>query len=140
MNKTLSLTLGLPVFLAGCSLAPDFLRPAAPVPAAWPTQIADSAAAQPVPEDWRAYFTDARLQAPIAAALEHNRDLKIAFARVDEARALAGLARADRFPTVDANLQRQASETPADLSPSGRRTFSQRFDANLGIAAFELDF
>ncbi|MBK7136865.1 MAG: efflux transporter outer membrane subunit [Rhodocyclales bacterium] len=140
MTKHLPLALSLSVALAGCSLAPDFLRPAAPVPAAWPTQVADSAAAQPVPEDWRAYFTDARLQAPIAAALEHNRDLKISLARVDEARALAGLARADRFPTVDANLQRQASLTPGDLTPSGRQTFSQRFDANLGIAAFELDF
>jgi len=140
MNKSLPLALSLAATLAGCSLAPDFLRPAAPVPAAWPTQAADSAAAQPVPEDWRAYFTDARLQAPIAAALEHNRDLKIAFARVDEARALAGLARADRFPAVDANLQRQAALTPGDLTPGGRQTFSQRFDANLGIAAFELDF
>ena len=140
MTKHLSLALGLALALSGCSLAPDFLRPAAPVPAAWPTLADDGATAQPVPEDWRAYFTDARLQAPIAAALEHNRDLKISLARVDEARALAGLARADRFPTVDANLQRQASEIPADLSPTGRRTFSQRFDANLGIAAFEVDF
>ena len=137
---TKPLALGLSIALAGCSLAPDFLRPAAPVPASWPTQVADDAAAQPLPEDWRAYFTDARLQAPIAAALEHNRDLKIALARVDEARAQAGLARADRFPAVDASLQRQAAETPADLAPGGRRTFSQRFDANLGIVAFELDF
>ena len=140
MTKSLPLALGLAAALAGCSLAPDFLRPAAPVPAAWPTPITDGAAAQPAPEDWRAYFTDARLQAPIAAALEHNRDLKIAIGRVDEARALAGLARADRFPAVDANLQRQAASTPGDLVPGGRRTFSQRFDANLGIAAFELDF
>lgn len=140
MTKHLPLALSLTFALAGCSLAPDFLRPAAPVPAAWPTQVADSATALTVPEDWRAYFTDARLQAPIAAALEHNRDLKISLARVAEARALAGLARADRFPAVDANLQRQASLTPGDLTPTGRQTFSQRFDANLGIAAFELDF
>ncbi|HMM54792.1 MAG TPA: efflux transporter outer membrane subunit [Candidatus Desulfobacillus sp.] len=132
--------LALALALSGCSLAPDFLRPAAPVPAAWPTQTADSAEAKPLPEDWREFFTDARLQALISAALENNRDLRIAVARVEEARALAGLARADRFPAVDAGLQRQAAETPADLSPSGRRTFSQRFDANLGIVSYELDF
>lgn len=140
MNKLLPLALSLSVILSGCSLAPDFLRPAAPVPAAWPTPVADGAAARPLPEDWRAYFTDVPLQALIAAALEHNRDLRISLARVDEARALAGLARADRFPPVDANLQRQASLTPGDLTPTGRRTFGQRFDANLGISAFELDF
>lgn len=140
MTKSIPLVLGLSAALAGCSLAPEFLRPAAPVPAAWPTQIADGAAVQPLPEDWRDYFTDSGLQGVIAAALEHNRDLKIALARVDEARALAGLARAERFPSVDASLQRQAALTPGDLTPTGRQTFSQRFDANLGIAAFELDF
>jgi len=140
LNKPLLLALGLPIVLAGCSLAPDFLRPAAPVPDAWPVKVADSPAAQPMPDDWRAYFTDDRLQAPIAAALAHNRDLRISLARVDEARALAGIARADRFPAVDANLQRQATATPADLTPSGRRAFSQRYDANLGIVSYELDF
>jgi multidrug efflux system outer membrane protein len=61
-------------------------------------------------------------------------------ARVEEARALAGLARADRLPTVDVNLQQQAAQTPADLSAAGRETISRRYDANLGVAAFELDF
>ncbi|MDR2239801.1 MAG: efflux transporter outer membrane subunit [Zoogloeaceae bacterium] len=144
MNKPLpftrNLACGLALLLAGCSFVPDYLRPSAPVPDAWPIAIDGNDAARPMPEDWRAYFTDARLQALIDAALEHNRDLRISIARVAEARALAGLARADRFPAIDANLQRQAASTPADLSQTRERTFAQRFDANLGITAFELDF
>jgi multidrug efflux system outer membrane protein len=55
----------------------------------------------PTKLEWREYFPDPRLQGLIAAALEHNRDLRIALARVDEARAQAGIARADRLPQLD---------------------------------------
>lgn len=138
MTKRLPLVLALAV--AGCSLAPEYKRPAAPVPGAWPTTLDGKTTATKFSDDWKTFFTDSHLQALIAAALEHNRDLKIAVARVDEARALAGLAGADRFPTVDVNVQRQAALTPADLSATGRPLSSQRYDANLGLAAFELDF
>jgi len=126
--------------LSACSLAPDYRRPDAPVPAAWPA--AEKAVAGAVRPDgnWRATFPDPRLQGLIAAALEHNRDLRIAVARVDEARALAGIARADRFPGVDLAAQRSAALLPADVSGAGRQVNTQRYDVNLGVAAFELDF
>jgi multidrug efflux system outer membrane protein len=126
------------MFAAGCSLVPEYLRPAAPVPEAWPGKIGTGGVA--VTDDWRAFFTDPRLQELIAAALEYNRDLRIAVARVDEARALAGIARAERFPTVNVNLQQQAAKIPGDLNTSGQPLISRRYDGNLGIAAFELDF
>ncbi len=130
------------VLLAGCSLAPEYKRPAVPVPETFPgiKLGAGDVAKLKFSDDWRSFFTDTTLQGLIAAALEHNRDLRIAVARVDEARALAGLAGADRLPGVDVNVQRQAALTPADLSGTGRQLSSQRYDANLGIAAFELDF
>ena len=55
-------------------------------------------------DDWRSYFTDAALQAWIDAALANNRDLRVAAGRLEEARALYGVQRADRMPSVDANL------------------------------------
>ncbi len=135
--------------VAGCSFIPGYERPAAPVPAQWPQKVgaggtataagADAARSVSVAE-WQAFFSDATLRQLITLALEHNRDLRIAVARVEEARALAGLARADRLPTVDVNLQQQAAKLPADLSSSGREAISRRYDANLGVAAFELDF
>ena len=136
MRKLLPLAVALAV--AGCSFTPEYQRPEAPVPSAWPeSQGAAGAAAM---TDWRGVFTDPQLQAMINAALEHNRDMRIAVARVDEARALAGIARADRFPTVDLAAQRGASLTPGDLSSTGRQLNAQRYDVNLGVTAFELDF
>jgi multidrug efflux system outer membrane protein len=123
--------------MAGCSLAPDYLRPAAPVPTLLKVGAGGTAI---TPKDWRTVFVQPQLQALIAAALEHNRDLRIAVGRVEEARALAGIARADRFPGVDVVAQRSASLTPADLSGTGRQLNAQRYDANLSITAFELDF
>lgn len=143
MSKRL-LALPALMLLAGCSMMPDYLRPAAPVPAAWPAsadvKVSPGGTASIAAEDWRRVFTEPQLQALIAAALEHNRDLRIAVARVAEARALAGVAAADRLPTVDVNFQRAASLTPGDLSATGRPLNAQRYDANLGVAAFELDF
>lgn len=134
MNKFLPLV----VLLAGCSFIPNYERSAAPVPAQWPAKV--SAGETAALGDWRAYFADPKLQSLIAAALEHNRDLRVAVARVEEARALAGIARADRFPGVDVNLQQQAQKVPGDLNTSGQPQISRRYDANLGVAAFELDF
>ncbi|MCM2288789.1 MAG: efflux transporter outer membrane subunit [Sulfuritalea sp.] len=140
MRKTLPLVLALA--LAGCSFTPEYQRPAAPVPTDWPMKVGagDTAKDAALLADWRAFFPDPRLQTLIAAALEHNRDLRIAVGRVDEARALAGIARADRLPTVDLAAQRAASLTPADLSGTGRQINSQRYDINLAVVAFELDF
>jgi multidrug efflux system outer membrane protein len=145
----------LALAMAGCSFAPEYQRPEAPVPATWPAtvdavalQVRDSASrasdtakgAMFATDDWRTFFPDGRLQGLIAAALEHNRDLRIAVARVDEARALAGIAAADRFPTLGLAAQRAAALTPSDLSPTGRQVNSQRYDVNLSMASFELDF
>jgi multidrug efflux system outer membrane protein len=141
MNKLLPLVVALAA--AGCSFIPEYQRPAAPVPADWPAAEkvgAGGTVSVPAVADWRAFFTDAPLQELIAAALEHNRDLRIAVARVDEARALAGIVRADRFPGVDVGLQQQAARVPGDLNSSGESALSRRYDANLGVAAFELDF
>jgi multidrug efflux system outer membrane protein len=150
MRKFLPLAVVLAA--AGCSFTPDYQRPEAPVPLAWPTG-STVGAPQGLPSvaggtvkgaalatDWRAFFPDPRLQTLIAAALEHNRDLRISVARVDEARAQAGIARADRFPNVDLAAQRTAALTPADLSGTGRQINSQRYDVNLAVVAFELDF
>ncbi|MDP1609662.1 MAG: efflux transporter outer membrane subunit [Sulfuritalea sp.] len=138
MHKLLPLAVAL--IAAGCSFTPDYQRPLAPIPAAWPTDARVGVGDTAIPTDWRAFFPDPSLQGLIAAALEHNRDLRIAVARVDEARALAGIARAERFPTVDLGAQRAASLTPGDLSGTGRQLNSQRYDVNLAVAAFELDF
>ncbi len=128
--------------LGGCSLAPTYQRPAAPIPADWPAAVnssakVDNARAMP---DWQAYFPDPRLQALILAALENNRDLRIATARIAEARAQYGIQQADRLPNVNLNAQRNASLSPASTSFTGKPYQAQRYDVNASLVSFELDF
>jgi len=125
--------------LAGCSFIPAYRQPELPVPAAWPEEVQIPAGATQTLA-WERYFPDARLQALIRAALEHNRDLRIATARVAEARALYGIQRADRLPTLAAGASASNSRTPADLSPTGSAVISRRLDVNVSLLAFELDF
>jgi multidrug efflux system outer membrane protein len=127
------------ILAAGCSLAPSYERPAAPVAAAWPEDGAPGARAA-AGLDWRQYFADPQLQALIAAALDHNRDLRIAVARVEEARGLYGVTRADRLPNLDLTAGRSAARTPADLSSTGSAVTAQRYDVAVSLLTFELDF
>lgn len=126
--------------LAGCSLAPTYQRPASPVAAAWPANAKPDGVRKIAQTDIAGYYPDPRLQALIAAALEHNRDLRIATARIAEARGLYGVQRADRLPNVNLNVSRSASSSPASTSFTGQTFKSQRYDVNLGLLSFELDF
>ncbi len=139
LEKMTRLSLGTVVLalLAGCSFIPVYERPAAPVPDHF--DGVTETTASPL-SSWGEYFSDPSLHALIEAALEHNRDLKIALARVEEARALAGIARADRFPTLEAQGSGNRSRTPADLTGIGQPRVASRYDAALGLTAFELDF
>lgn len=133
--KAMAMTL-LALALAGCSLAPAYERPAAPVPAAYGTPPADGQAA--MPQDWRGYFNDPALQAWIEAALKNNRDLRVAALRVQEARALYGVQRADRLPSVDGTGEFSRGRA-AEPGQTGMPV-ANRYRAAVGIAAFELDF
>lgn len=132
-----TLTMLLTVILAACSMQPSYERPALPVVDAWPVAASGVPASS---SDLPHYFPDARLQALIAAALEYNRDLRIATARVEEAQAQYGIQRASAFPSINLNAGRSASLTPASASFTGNKLHMQRYDVNLGIVSYELDF
>ncbi|MDO8349610.1 MAG: efflux transporter outer membrane subunit [Gallionella sp.] len=124
--------------LGGCSLAPTYQRPVAPIPLTWPdTAKPDGVRAMP---DWQVYFPDPRLQALIVAALQNNRDLRIATARIAEARAQYGIQQADRLPNVNLDASRNASLSPASTSFTGRPFQTQRYDVKVSLVSFELDF
>ncbi len=134
------------VVIAGCTMIPPYQRPEAPVPGSWPvgpsykngpSDPAD-AAADGVP--WREFFTDERLRAIIAAALENNRDLRAAALNVERARALYRIQRAELLPAVDAVGSGTKARVPHDLSSSGRSETVEQYRANLGIASWEIDF
>ena len=147
MNRNLFLYLGVIVtFFGGCTLVPEYTRPAAPVPADWPTGAAyhetKAAASAPTAVElpWREFFTDGRLQEIIAIALNNNRDLRLSALNVERARALYGIQRAELLPTANAVGIGSKERIPADLSSSGRVTTAERYSVNLGISSWEIDF
>ncbi|HEY0200866.1 MAG TPA: efflux transporter outer membrane subunit [Burkholderiaceae bacterium] len=130
--------------LAGCaSMAPPYEAPDLPVPADYPDDAPRAASenSQPVAATgWRDYFADPQLRALIEAALDNNRDLRLAVLRAEEARAAYGIQRADLLPTLGANAEATRSRTPADLSFTGQPLVGSSYQVNLGVSAWELDF
>jgi len=135
-----STLLTLAAVLGGCSLMPAYERPSAVVPPAWPDSVKLKATTGLALADWQHYFPDPRLQKLIAVALENNRDLRIATARIAEARAQYGIQLADRFPNVNLAATRNASRIPADLSSTGTIVTTQRYDVGVNLVSYELDF
>jgi multidrug efflux system outer membrane protein len=147
MNQNLFLLVGAIVtLLGGCTLAPDYKRPASPVPADWPAGAAyhdtESAASAPTAAElpWREFFTDGRLQEIIGIALKNNRDLRLAALNVEKARAMYGIQRAELLPSVQAVGSGSRERVPADLSSTGSAMTTERYDVNLGISSWEIDF
>ncbi len=133
--------------LSGCaSMAPEYKRPAAPVPSAWPSgpSYKDSAAK---PGDlsvadiaWQEYFIDGKLQELIGLAVENNRDLRIAALNIERSQALYRIQRADLFPTVNASASAVEARTPGVLSGTGQPITAHQYSVNLAVSAYELDF
>ncbi len=104
----------------GCSVGPDYQRPATELPAAWSDAPADGKTAGA--ERWWTLYGDATLNRLVDEALANNRDLAIATARVDEVRALLRVADSQFAPAVDAgfgrNRARSSSVSSTPLPPS----------------------
>ncbi|WP_287977355.1 efflux transporter outer membrane subunit [Sphingomonas sp.] len=103
-RKTILLLAAASATLAGCNLAPKYVRPVGAVPATLPQGGVYPAAASDAPDvtkiGWRSFFTDPRLQQVIALGLDNNRDLRIAAANVLQARAQYRVQRADLVPST----------------------------------------
>lgn len=108
--------LSLALLLAGCTVGPDYKRPVMVSPAQYRFDGAAQAASL-ADAPWMSVFSDTVLQDLIHEALTNNLDLRVAAARVEEARARAGIARSFRFPTVDAGFGFAASQGSRNAQP-----------------------
>jgi len=146
MSRKLYLPLvAIGLFLGGCSLAPEYKQPQAPIPAQWPQGAAYDEQAVPgltaVPElKWEEFFADQQLQKIIGMALQNNRDLRLAALNVDRARALYGIKRAELLPAVDLGAAGGKQRTAVDLTKSGTPRTTEQYSIELGIASWEIDF
>jgi multidrug efflux system outer membrane protein len=119
-NRSASLFfLGLAIVLTGCTVGPNYKRPAVNVPTVYrqpgedatakpaanaspagPASTAQNAAASLGDEKWWELFQDKELQGLIRTALKNNYDVRIAATRVLQAQAQLGITRADQLPSV----------------------------------------
>jgi multidrug efflux system outer membrane protein len=147
MNKFYPMLAALPVMvslaLAGCTLQPDYHRPAMPVAARWDTAgQTGQTATNGADIGWKKFFTDPAMNQLIGLALANNRDLRVAALNVETARAQFHIDRAALLPTVNAAVSQTSEHLPGNLystQSSGPGTYHQ-YDANLGITSWEMDF
>jgi NodT family efflux transporter outer membrane factor (OMF) lipoprotein len=126
-------------WVAGCSLIPDFVRPAAPAPAAWKNGDAGVAPTWP-PADWWRGFGSAPLDRLIETAQRNNYDLAAAAARVLQADAQTRIAGASLLPGLDvgASASRRWERTSGSSGRSGGTVVTTSFGASLS-ASYQLD-
>ena len=89
------------LLVGGCAVGPNYKRPPITAPEQTRGQIGPVEAASIADSAWWDVFGDETLRGLIADALRNGYDVRIAMARVEEARANAGIARADFFPQID---------------------------------------
>jgi len=88
------------VLVAGCAVGPNYRRPEIDAPSVTRGQIEPAEAESLADLPWWDVFEDPVLQRLVTEAIEQNHDLKTAIARVEQARQLVGVARADLLPQI----------------------------------------
>ena len=129
--------LTLAIALGGCSLAPHYERPEAPVADDW--QVADANGTRAQALDWQTFIVDADLRRAVDTALNNNRSLRQALLDIEAARAQYRIQRADRLPSLNANASGNRQRLPADQSQTGRSEVTSVYQVGLGLAEYEVD-
>ena len=127
--------------LCGCAVGPNYKRPELKAPSEYRFVEGQTEAASLADEPFWQVFEDPALQALIREAIENNLDLKTAAARVEESRAIAGIAKSFLFPEFNvtgaygAQQTSRTSEPPQDVN--GDRRF-QNWNAGFTLS-WEID-
>lgn len=125
--------------LSACSLAPLYKQPVAPVPAAYPASIDETAGTDATMPGWEDFIQESHLRQLVNSALAHNRDLRLALLNIEAAQAQYRIQRANRLPTINANGAMDRQRIPDALSQSGQGRVQSTYRADVGLSAFELD-
>jgi len=128
------------VLCSGCAVGPNYKKPAVPVPPEYRGVSSEPAGKTAAPfgeQKWWDAFQDEALRDLIRTALEQNYDVRIAAARILEARAQLGITRADQLPSVSAGASAVNERLPKTVAIPGIETSAIQVSASL---AWELDF
>jgi NodT family efflux transporter outer membrane factor (OMF) lipoprotein len=134
--------IGILCIFSGCAaVGPDYVKPETATPDQWRTELRDGLRSQSMdPETlakWWQTLNDPVLTGLIEKAVTANLDVRVAEARLREARAKRGISGADRFPTI--NASGSATKTRSSESTGSgieRNLYSTGFDASWEIDIF----
>ena len=135
------------LLLSGCAVGPNYRSPQTKAPAQWNESLAGGETNSAITTtEWWTNFNDSELDSLVGRAVRSSLDLRIAQARVREARAQYGIASADLWPTVDGSSsyarQRQSKHQPLVDSvplpgvPFENDVYQAGFDASWEIDVF----
>jgi multidrug efflux system outer membrane protein len=131
----------LAVLSASCVTGPNYKRPTVPEPSVFRGASSDPAATPTVSsfgdQKWWEVFQDDALHGLIETAIKQNYDVRIAAARILEARALVGVARADQLPEVTAAASAINERLPTAAGRPAVDTSVMQLSASF---SWELDF
>ncbi|HDR9359060.1 TPA: TolC family protein, partial [Burkholderia vietnamiensis] len=149
MQKHALTAIAVALLATGCTMAPHYTRPDAPVAQAYPaggvyatqpaaagTRSANGQAASAI--GWREFFADPRLQRLIEIALHNNRDLRVAVLNIEASRAQYQITRAGLFPTLDGTGSGDIQRYPAGVSTTRQPLITRTYSVGLS-ASWELD-
>jgi NodT family efflux transporter outer membrane factor (OMF) lipoprotein len=126
--------------VTGCLVGPDFRPPQTKVPSAW-TETAAALPSEPPLQDlvyWWTTFNDPVLSSLVERAIQSNLDLKLAQARIRQARAARNVTAAGLGPTVNAGSSYTRSGSAVE-TPSGTENNTSNLYRTGLDSAWELD-
>ena len=136
--KKIFLAISLLIFIVGCSVGPDYVRPDLEMPDSTLLMqdytVEDSLALALADTTWWELFGDTVLTYLIKTAVQENNDIKIAAARVDEFMGLYGVNQSDYYPKFDVGASGRVGEYNAD----GTNFRAERWTVDLS-AFWEID-
>lgn len=144
MSRSILLTAFL--LVAGCAVGPDYETPSVFADTEWTESVKTIDSGETLPPDWWTAFGDAALNDYVTQALEQNRDLRAAIARIETALAGRAAASGARLPSVLLDVRytefEQSIESPQTAGPliaAGVVPRDGSFYTSSLLASWELD-
>ena len=133
--------LGIGLFFTGCSVGPNYHAPKVAVSGKWSEPLEGGLTNRTArAAEWWTTFNDPKLNSLIVRAVQSNHDLRIAEARLRQARAQRRFSTADFWPTMDASAsytrERASKNVNQPSNPFENNLYQAGFDAAWEIDVF----
>jgi multidrug efflux system outer membrane protein len=122
----------------GCTVGPDYKKPQVTMPQEFRTQVRSADASSIADMPWWHVFEDEELQGLIRKSLANNYDLKVAIARIEQARSVVKVTRSASIPQIGYNAFGGAERTFAPQEESVETVGYSTFGGVLN-AVWEVD-